>query len=183
MKKLFSILLLMGIPIFGSEKLKEIEGVKITKGYIATYDKLEDTTTVQQKSSQDISIRIRKIKTDNYFMIFDLSHSTMSKLFITNSILYIKNGNDPIQKFELIWDNPKRDVFRTGGYSLYTEYHSFINEDLEKFIINNLKSNSEVTIRFQGEQYSDEQISKKQLKLLLNIIEFYNSLIQQQATK
>ena len=181
MKKLIKVTLLSILILLTTEtnakpkKITEVDGIKVPKYYEVTHDELEDTITIDQKSVwtiPDISIRIRKRSTDiNYYLIVDKTYMADNWLFIKTSTLYIKNGDNPILKMTVNWDNRQTHV--SSGIS---EYHYFVDKDFEKFIIDNLKSDSEVTIRFTGDSYDDKEISKKQVQILLDGLEFYKLL-------
>ena len=181
MKKLIKVTLLSILILLNTEtnakqkKLTEVDGIKIPKGYQAYHDELEDTITIDQKSvwiTPNLSFRIKKRSTDtNYYLIVDKIYMADNWLFIKTSTLYIKNGDNPVLKMSVNWDNRQTHV--SNGIR---EGHYFVDKDFEKFIIDNLKEDSEVTIRFSGKQYSDEYISKKQVKILFDGLEFYKLL-------
>ena len=95
-------------------------------------------------------------------------------MFINTSTLYIKNSDNPILKTSVNWDDRKSQHDSYAGK--VREWDYFTDEDFEKFIIDNLKEDSKVTIRFTGEKYSDKEISKKQVQILLDGLEFYKLL-------
>ena len=103
-----------------------------------------------------------------------------SWLFIESSKIYIDNTDGDIQSIDLDWISPQRTIITSAIVSESSILHS---DDLIPFLTKYLTYKSKVTIRYFGSSSDERKLNKKDIKNIVNMIEFYNSLIQQQKTK
>ena len=172
------IILLLCTNFSFAEKVKEINSIKVPKGIVAEYDELEDIYNISYKTFScpifgiynPLSLRMKKNSTET-FIIVDTEFQASSWLFVGSVTIYIIN--EDTQKFEYPWDSRN-----TGVHSDYiTENNATINNELSQFLLDNIKLDSEIKVRFYGQSsYITREISKKSIKSMYTLLEFYRQL-------
>ena len=188
MKKLFSIFIFLSIVSLTGAK--EFNGIPIPKGVKTEYDKLENQTRFTTMPNPLITgnmgdhfkaqLYIDIVSDNNIYIYPVIKWVWNSWLFIESSKIYIDNNDGNIQSIELDWLTPQRTVITS---KIVSESSILNSDDLIPFLTKHLTYKSKVTIRYSGNSSDDRKLNKKDIKNIVNMIEFYNSLIQQQATK
>ena len=187
------ILLLLTLVLFTTtiteaQKIKDINGVKIPKGYTASYDELDDIFFITQKNDifadthgkNSFDLRFIISLTGNTVTPYvDFKYYESENLLTESSTLYIKNKGSKIHRYNSIWESrvfgPKIDpIFEDIRYF---EQITFNDDKLNNFIMENLKSTSEVTVRFHGYETFDKKLRTKYVKELASAVEFYKKIL------
>lgn len=179
---LLSILMLFTTMV-NAKKVKEIDGVKIPKGYVATYDDLEDRYQVIQKTDmfswaqRKTVLMMSFVKVPSEFVpVIVQNYWGTQPLRTSSSTIYIRNKDQDLVKHSSEWNN--RESSRPLGRESIVESHTFIDPVLNTFLFDNLQEDSEVIVRFFSNtgSYKEVDIPKKYIKQILGGIEFYKSL-------
>ena len=172
------IMLLLCTSYSFAEKVKEINSIKVPKGIVAQYDELENIYNISYKTFIDpmfgiynpLSLRMKKNSTET-FIIVDTEFQASSWLFVESVTIYIIN--EDIQKFEYTWDSRNTSII----FEHNTENNATINNELSQFLLDNIKLDSEIKVRFYGKSsYITRKISKKSIKSMYTLLEFYKLL-------
>lgn len=194
MKKLLLLtLVLFTTTITEAQKIKNINGVEIPKGYIATYDELDDIFLITQKDDEFADTHGKNtfdlrfvIKGNIITPYVDFKYFESDNLLTESSTLYIKNKDNKIHRYDSIWENEvyygtKREMISavlTGATNRYhSEQTTFNDDELNNFIMENLTSKSEVTVRFHGYKTFDKKLRTKYVKELVSAVEFYKKIL------
>ena len=187
MKRILLLLtLVLSTTITEAQKIKDINGVKIPKGYTARYDELDDIFLVTQKddvfadthgkNTFDLRFTIKGNVVTPYV---DFKYYESKNLLTESSTLYIKNKSSKIHRYNSIWESrvfgPKIDpIFEDIRYF---EQMTFNDDGLNNFIMENLNNESEVTVRFHGYETFDKKLRTKYVKELASAVEFYKKIL------
>ncbi|MGL4561612.1 MAG: hypothetical protein ACRCV0_04910 [Brevinema sp.] len=180
MKLLILLLLISSNGFAQYKKVKEINGLKIPKGIVAKYDKLENRYYLKFKRSLSerldfFSLRINIINAKVY-PIISFEYWAHNWLFVHSATIYIKNPNSKILTHHLKWsDSNSKNTDVQNGWIF--ERYDTTDKNAILFLIQNSQKNSEITIRFHGKEFSsDKKLEKKDVSQLINMLQFYKTL-------
>ena len=177
-----------------AKKIKDINGLKIPKGYKATYDEFTETIHIKQKNDVYADTHGKNVL-DISFIVFngritdtiiDVEYFEPVNLLTTATTIFIKNENESMHKYYLEWGNSVygtkvepiqlalADVIEV--YSV--EKNKTMDEQLRDFLMDNLNADSEILVRYHGYEDFDKKVPKKYMDELASAVEFYKASLR-----
>lgn len=200
--KLLIVLLFISSNSFAQyKKVKEVGGVRVSKGIIAQYDELENSyiiTTDNFYMSEGFNGIYNHItlsytyNNDNIKPFVELSIDTLQRKHIikveefidVNEIdIYIQNKGSKPQKYTVDWSNKTitKKEFQKYNNTAIREFTKIQDQDLFDFFLENIQQKSSITMRFKNtinNSIISVEVKKREIKDLFNMLELYKQLMK-----